>query len=460
MANHLLRLGILAKLFFYHSSWELWMAFVGGAAGLLLALTKLIDMGDWEPFFVVAGSALFGGTLMIYLLISLMMFPAQILAFASSRQYGRLPHIRRYLACLMVVFLLLLQLLVFLFLKYDHRVDGAVQLSLIVAIMLVISLGMALISFADLDSMQVLYFFALPVLGWFLVPQLKLLPNTALVIMLLVVWSVFLVWWFSWHPKKYQKNPFVMNSGDFQKHIDLHWSFYTRTSVPDSLVAGLLFGQMGHGFYMARLILSILVVPWIIVVPIMLFVSHNIGAGFMFGLKLGAVGQIVLLGSNYSMALFKNIHKAWLCVYLERQHLLPAIEKIVWSLYFKNIVVVAFIAGFAAVFVPEFFLPLAIVIMAVALSLLITATTLYTVFITYAKWPGNLKVFYWLTGISTVPIVALGAGFMWLKLNSQIEFVDYPVQFLVSVLLLVCVVLLMRNYVVRLWQKVDLVRVA
>jgi hypothetical protein len=57
-------------------------------------------------------------------------------------------------------------------------------------------------------------------------------------------------------------------------------------------------------------------------------------------------------------------------------------------------------------------------------------------------------------------VLMLGAGFLWLKFNDQKGFTDYPVQFFVTALLLVGVVVLMRNYAVRLWEKVDLVRVA
>jgi hypothetical protein len=57
-------------------------------------------------------------------------------------------------------------------------------------------------------------------------------------------------------------------------------------------------------------------------------------------------------------------------------------------------------------------------------------------------------------------VLILGAGFLWLKFNDQKGFADYPVQFFVMLLLLVGVVILMRNYAVRLWQTVDLVRVA
>ena len=110
MVNQLLRLVILAKFFIYHRALMLLILFVGIPAGLLCVSAKFIHMGDWEPFFVVGGLALSAGSVIIYLTMILMMLPSQLLAFASSRQYGLLPNIRQYLAALMVLAVLLLQL--------------------------------------------------------------------------------------------------------------------------------------------------------------------------------------------------------------------------------------------------------------------------------------------------------------------------------------------------------------
>jgi|GEM_PF-4618143 len=191
---------------------------------------------------------------------------------------------------------------------------------------------------------------------------------------------------------------------------------------------------------------------------VILLSPRDISEGVYLGLRLGIAMQIVQIGYNYAFVLFKNTNKFWLYFNLDRKQLLQAIEKAVWRLYFKNLVAIGVIAALVSYVIPEKFLPLSVVGLSVLLSLLVTAITLYMVFIVYAKWRGNIKIFHWINGICMVFI--LGGGFLWLKFNDQKEFSDYPVQFVVMVFLLVGVVLLMRNYAVRLWDRVDLVRVA
>lgn len=458
MANHLLRLGLLAKFFFYQRVLMLLILYVGIPAGLLCVSAKFMHMGDWEPFFVIGGLALSAGTVMIYLGLVILMFPSQLITLASSRQYGQLPYIRQYLAGLMVCVLLLLQSASFFILKFGIHAEDIVHPSLIVAIMLIVSLVVTM-SFVQLGAMQFLYFFALPAIGWYLVPQLKLLPNLALAVILLLIWSAFLAWWFSWHPKKYQKNLFIMSPTELnQQTMNSCWGLYYRGAVPDSLTAGLLFGHFGKSFYQIRLMLTTLVFTGAIFALVILLSPRDISDGVLVGVRIGVAMQIVQIGYNYSFVLFKNINKIWLYFNFDRQQILHVIEKTVWSLYFKNLVVIAAIAVLVSYVIPDKFLPLSVVGLSVLLSLLVTAIALYTVFIVYAKWRGNIKVFHWVNGITMVLI--LGAGFLWLKFNDQKGFADYPVQFFVMLLLLMGVVILMRNYAVRLWQTVDLVRVA
>jgi hypothetical protein len=458
MANHLLRLGILAKFILYQRVLMLLILFVGIPAGFLCASAKYIHMGDWEPFFVIGGLALSAGSVMIYLGLVILMFPSQLITLASSRQYGQLPYIRQYLAGLMVCVLLLLQSASFFILKFGIHAKDIVHPSLIVAIMLIVGL-VVIISFVQLRSMEFFYFFALPAIGWYLVPLLKLMPDFTLAVILLLIWGAFLSWWFSWHPKKYHQNLFVMNPAELnQQTMNSCWGLYYRGAVPENLMAGILFGQFGNSFYQIRLMLITLGFMGAVFGLVILLSPRDISEGVLIGLRLGIAMQIVSIGYNYSFVLFKNVNKLWLYFNLDRKQLLQTIERTVWRLYFKNLVAIAGIAALVSYVIPEKFLPLSVVGFSVLLSLLVTAIALYMVFIIYAKWRGNIKIFHWINGIWVVFI--MGAGFLWLKLNEQKEFADYSVQLLVTVLLLLGVVVLMRSYAVRLWQKVDLVRVA
>lgn len=458
MAKHLLRFGILAKFFFYHRALVLLIVFVGIPGGLLCASAKFIHMGEWEPFFVVGGLALSAGSVIIYLTMILMMLPAQLLTFASSRQYGLLPHIRRYLAGVMVFVLLLLQLVSFLILRFVAHAEDIAHSSLTVAIMLIVGM-MVIISFVRLGSMQFFYFFALPALSWYLIPRLNLMPNLVLSIILLVVWCGFLGWWFSWHPKKYHKNLLVLSPTEWnQQNMNFCWGLYSRGAVPESLTAGLLFGHFGNRFYQIRMMLTTLGLSGAIFALVVLFLPRDVSDGLMVGVRIGIAMQIVQIGYNYSFVLFKNINRVWLHYNLDREQILFSLEKTVWTLYLKNLVVIASISALVSFVIPEKILPISLVGLSVMLSVLVTAIALYTVFIVYAKWRGNLKIFHWVNGISLVLI--MGAGFLWLKYSDQKELTDYLVQLFAIVLLLLGVVVLMRNYAVRLWQKVDLVRVA
>jgi|GEM_PF-7119490 len=255
MVNHLSRIGILAQFFFYQRILVLLVLFVGLPAGLLCVSAKFIHMGDWEPFFVIGGLALSAGSVMIYLGLVLLMFPSQLITLVSSRQYGQLPYIRQYLAGLMVCVLLLLQSVSFFILKFGINVEDIVHPSLIVAIMLIVGL-VVIISFVQLGTMQFIYFFALPAIGWYLVPLLKLMSDFTLAVTLLLIWGAFLSWWFSWHPKKHHKNVFVMNPKELnQQTMSSCWGLYYRGAVPENLMAGILFGQFGNSFYQIRLML-------------------------------------------------------------------------------------------------------------------------------------------------------------------------------------------------------------
>src|SRR4051812_33309860 len=131
MANHLSRLGILAKLFFF-SPWAARLLLFIGIPGAVSAIVgKAIDCGRWEPLFVVGGSALAIGSVVIYISVVLLMFPVQLISVISSRQYGLLPYLRHYLAALIVCVLSLLQIIAYCVLKFGLKSD-VLHFSLIV----------------------------------------------------------------------------------------------------------------------------------------------------------------------------------------------------------------------------------------------------------------------------------------------------------------------------------------
>jgi len=455
MRNKLLRLGFLAKLFFF-SLWALRLILFVGIPGAVIAIAgKIVDYGSLEPFLVVGGITLAAGSVCIYVGVVLLMFPAQLISFVSSRQYGVLPYIRHYLAVLFVCMLSILQVVACCILVFGIKREHAMHPSLIVAIMLIASF-MVILFFVRLGSMQFFYFFVLPALGWYLVPKLKLMSSSVLAVILVCLWATFLGWWFSWHPKKYHKNLIVMNPSELNKQsLSFCWGLYSRGAVPQNLESGILFGQFGNSFYQVRMFLITLVVTGSVFALMFMLSPHDFSTGLMIGVKIGIGIQVIQVGYNYSLAVFKNINKYWLYFSLERMQLFNAVERKVAVFYLKNLIAITSIIWVISFFIPNY-LPLENIVFYVLVSLFITPFTLYMAFIIYAKWRGNSKVFNWINGIAMMLI--LGACFLGLNFFGHIS--DYLIYILIIILASLAVILVMRQYAKRLWQQVDLVRVA
>lgn len=457
MANHLLRLGVLTKLFFF-SFWAARLLVFVGIPGAVIGITaKTIGMGRWEPFFVIGGAVLAVGTVGLYLTLVLMMFPAQLMSVVSSRQYGLLPNIRKYLAALMICTLVILQIVAICILAFGIKSDHLLQFSLIAAIMLIVSL-LVMISAVQLKTMQFLYLFALPLLGWYLVPLLKLLSELALSGILIFTWVAFLSWWFGWHPKKYYKNLIGISAELNKQNLSFCGGIYSLGAVPQNLGAGILFGQFGNNFYPVRLFLTALIFTGSVFLLMFLLAPHGMGDGLMVGIRVGLAIQIIQIGYHYSLAVFKNINKFWLYFPLERTQLFHSIERLVSIFYLKNLVAITSIILAVSLLLPDKYLSLSNIVLYVLDSLLVTPISLYMVFISYAKWHGNIKIFHWINGV--VMILLMGACFMGVEFASHNEITHYLGYLIIIVLLFVSVILIMRRYARRLWLQVDLVRVA
>ena len=458
MLNHLLRLGFLIKLFFF-SLWAARLILFMGVPGAVIAIAAIgIDYGSWKPLFVVGGITLAAGSVIIYVAIALLMFPTQLISVISSRQYGLLPYIRHYLVTLITCVLLLLQLIAYCILVFGLNSDHVVHFSLIVAIMLLINFVLIL-SFVCLGSAQFLYFFALPILDWCLVPQLKLMPDLALGAILVCLWVAFLSWWFSWYPKKYHKNLISMKPGELNKQYVLFFGgIYCRGAVPQNLESGILFGNFGSSFYQVRMFMITLVFTGFIFLVLSILPLYDFGSGLMVGIRVGIAIQIIQVGYNYSPLIFRNINKFWLYFSLEREQLFSAIERVVTVFYLKNLIAITAVMTAISFFIPNNYLTLKIIILSMFTSLIITAVTLYMVFIVYAKWRGNIKVFHWISGITMM--ILFGACFLGLEFFKYNEITNYIGYILTITSMCLSLVLVMRQYAKRLWQQVDLVRVA
>jgi len=458
MLNHLLRLGFLIELFFF-SRWAARLILFIGIPGALIAIAgNVINYESWKPLFVVGGTTFAAGSVIIYIVVVLLMFPTQLISVISSRQYGLLPYIRSYLAVLIVCVLLLLQVVAYCILAFGLSSDHVMHFSLIVAIMLIINFVLIL-AFVCLGSIQFLCFFALPVLGWQLVPLLKLLPDLALSAILVCLWITFLSWWFSWHPKKYYKNLIAMNPGELNKqYLSIFGGIYSRGAVPQDLASGILFGNFGGRFYQARMFMFTLVFAGIIFSVLPMLSSYDFGSNLMIGFRIGIALQIIQIGYNYLPPLFKNINKFWLYFSLERIHLFGAIERVVAILFLKNLVAITGVMAVISFLFPNNYLTLKVIMLSVLASLVVTAVTLYMVFIVYAKWRGDIKAFHWISGITM--IIFAGMCFLGLEFFKYNAIKNYVVYFLTIIPVCLVLILVMRQYAKRLWRQVDLVRVA
>ena len=458
MANHLLRLGVLAKLFFF----SLWAArlllVVGVPSAVMLFSGKIIDYASWEPFFVIVSGALALGSISVYIVVVLLMFPAQLVSVISSRQYGLLPHIRHYLATLIACVFLFLQFVACCILIFVIKSNNVFYLSLLVAILLIASF-IVMLSFTRLGHFQFLYFFAVPVLGLYLVPLLKMLPAIALLIILVCVWAMFLGWWFSWHPKKYHQNLIMMRPGELNKHeLSFFGHIYSYGNIPQNLELGILFGKFGSSFYQVRMFIIAIVFTGFIIVVMFMLSSRDFNNGLMAGIRVGIAIQIIQIGYNYSLAVFKNINKCWLYFSLERAQLFNAVEQKLAVLYLKDLVAITFIISGGSFFIQDDYLPMKNIPLYLLASLLVTAISFYMVFIVYAKWRGNVKVFYWVNGITMV--LLLGSCFLGFEFFAHESAAIYVGYILAVTLVCSGFILVMRQYAKRLWQQVDLVRVA
>ncbi len=458
MVNHLLRLGFLARFFFF-SPWAARLLLLMGLFGAVaFVIGKAIDCGSWEPLFVVGGVTLVVGAITIYVAVVLFMFPAQLMSFVSSRQYGLLPYVRHYLAALIVCVLLILQIVAYCILMLGFKSDHAIHYSLVFAIMLIIGF-VVILSFVSLGSFQFLFFFIVPAINFYLIPHLNVMHDLVLSTILVCLWAVFLGWWFSWHPKKYYKNLIAMNPGELNKqYVSAGGAFFSRGAVPQNLESGILFGLFGHTFYQVKMFLAALLFMGSIFALLFILFPRDLGKSLMTGVTIGVAIQIIQIGYNYSLALFKNINKFWLYYSLERTQLFNTIERKVAVLYLQNFIIITLIILTLSFFISiDYLHPKNVALFALA-SLLITPFTLYMVFIVYGKWRGSIKVFHWANGVAMM--VLLGMCFLGIEFFAYNEIGKYVSHLLAIVLAFTGLLLVMRQYAKRLWQQVDLVRVA
>ncbi|RYY76969.1 MAG: hypothetical protein EOO52_05620 [Gammaproteobacteria bacterium] len=458
MANHLSQLGVLARLFFVSLLAVRICLFVVAPSTVIALSGKVFDYGTWEPFFVWGSSAIAGGTIVVYIMIVIIMFPAQLISVVSSRQYGLLPYIRHYLTALIVCVLLFLQVVAYCILVFGLKSDHVTHYSLIVAIMLILGL-IVMLSFTRLGPFQFFYFFTLPVLSFYLGPQLNLMADPTLVAILGGLWVAFLTWWFNWHPKKYHKSLIGISTADLNKQDSFFWGrakFFG--AVPHSLESGVLFGKFGSSFYQTRMLIIGLPLAAFIPVLIHIFFSYNVKNTLMPVIKIAIAIQIIPVGFNYSLILFKNINKFWLYFSLERIQLFNTIERNVAVFYLKNLTAITLIISTLSFFILDDFLRLKDIALLVLASLLVTATTLYTVLIAYVKWRGSVKAFHWVNAITMTFLFCL--CFLGLEFFAHNELTNYLGYLLTIIMTCSIFIVLMRQYAKRLWQRVDLVRVA
>jgi hypothetical protein len=455
MANHLSRLGVLARLFLFPFWAVRIFLFVVIPSAAIAFSGKVFDYGTWEPF-VWGSSAIAGGTIVMYIMIVLMRLPAQLISVVSSRQYGLLPYIRHYLAVFTTCVLLFLQIIACCILVFGLKSNHVMHSSVIVAIILIVGV-IVMLSFLRLGPFQFFYFLALPFLSVYLAPQLNLMADLTLIVILGGLWVAFLTWWFNWHPKKYHKSLIGMPISELNKQESFFLGqTYFFGAVPQSLESGVLFGKFGSSFYQARMLIIGLLLTTFIAVLIQTLFSYDVKSVLMHVIRIIIAFQIIPIGYSYSVVLFRNINKFWLYFSLERTLLFNAIERNVAVFYLKNLTAITFIISALSFLILDDHLFLKDIALFVLASLLVTTTTLYMVLIVYAKWRGSIKAFHWVNGVTMT--LLFGFCFLGFEFFAHNEITEY-VGYLLTIIIACSGLILMRQYAKRLWQQVDLVRV-
>jgi hypothetical protein len=451
MVNHLWRILVIGHSLFLSLRVARILLYVGLGVEIVGAITAYFGFAKW--IFII-GLPL----LSVYWVAVIFMLPSQLVAFVSSRQYVLLPNIRGYLSLWICISMLLSLVAASCFVIFIK--EGADPIRDIALIALAMGLCFSvMVVFVQLGAMQMLYWPVLMIGGRILYPVFLAMPAPVTIVMAIVVWIVFFIWWSRWQPKKYLKSIYTENPQNMSQLQSpmlsiLHTIFPSR--LPKNIAAGILFGQYGARFYQVKIYLVSIVFLGLILGLVSQFDPRGGEGGFNISFHFAIAFGIIQIGYVYVQMLFKNIHKLWLYYGNPRLAFFFDLERLIASLYLPNMLIITAVAFFLTFFLSPTFLTLGNLFAYIALSLFVTAFSLYLALMIYAKWSSNI-VYQWINGI--LMTVFMGGTFAALSFMENKELHDL-VQIAIATGVVAIVLLgVMRAKAKKMWRHVNFVRV-
>lgn len=442
---------LMVKALCFPAAWVRWMLVVGVA--FLLVGDFLVWKFDNNIALYIGSSLTF-----LYTFVVGMFLPSQMVTMATSKQFYWLKHVRQKLAIIMFISCFLVSLFTCIFLMFSEHNLQIINIFLAVFCVLSIVFAMTVVMAKFFGTGQFLVFI-------FSSLYMKLgqwLTNSSLLVslaLLVVVWSAFLFWWFTWKPKRFMKSYFGASQADFMDSYAAQNGYFNYTfnlcnAKPKTLMGSMLLGYADGWLSQVKRALSpFIVFAFILALATLMMGGDTFMKAMSMNMNFFLIFILVSFAFSFNLSLSRNLHKVWM-FYDGARHSLPKyVESICFPLFFINVAVVL-VVFFALVYlqvIPSVTVP-AVLLMTIS-SCLVAAIALYVSIIVYCKTKASTTWSMWLNGFIYLFFIISFNGFAkYLDVNSHIV-VALSVGLSGALLTLI-----LRQWMLALWRNADMLR--
>lgn len=400
------------------------------------------------------------GIVFLVLIISAVAMPSQILALTTSKPIILLANFRRITAVAIFLDTFLFSIVIAMFVWHNHKADTPFTHLLFTDLLLTVLLLASICITGSIwlatrwPVLQGAVFFLLflmqPAARWLLA------LNLVFILALLAgVWSLFMVWWFSWQPPKYFANIFACSGNLLAegKNNYATWFFYQgkANSWPGSRLSGLpdSLGAQGKRALLALPFLLFSVIPLYFLMQEKEFLFFLVNSYLFFCLV-----QLGLLGNISLAAFYRHISLLWLCVPGNRSDLLQFLRRRYWfSIAVYGACVAVLLVALCWVFEKSY--PLSVWLFLVSASLLNCFIMFNLTWIIYQKSSASLAWFSLLNALFAFVwiFLLLASGQLF-----ELPFGLQPLSPLLVLLVLVSAALASHVWVQKNFATINLLR--